>query len=377
MIRQRILLSIALGLACLVLAAGARAQSTFAVTGVGGTFPTSPSGINGVYPHANQTGTPSLPPNAFSTTVTVPSNATRITSIVVHGLRHTWSGDAHLILKDPSGVRFNVACPVNIWNSTLYGTPCDYGATAAGSDYTFVDPSVSASNFPPTDVAQCSGPGGAYHLPGTYHQYFNAGNGAWPNSGPNNCGVLNVPLQSIAIMPGTWTLECYDWYLSSENGTFTSWELRGDLASAPTNYCTAGTSGNGCIASITANHQPSVTQATTCSITVTALEGQRFCLVFYGLDNTGFAPSSWGAGSSYLCVKAPTQRTPTQLSGGTLGACDGQLLLDWNAYQGSHPLALGNPWLAGAKVYAQTWYRDPPSPKTTSLSNALEMTYQP
>jgi len=227
------------------------------------------------------------------------------------------------------------------------------------------------------DNASCNGPGGAYHLPGTYHQYFNSGNGAWPNSAPNNLGVLNVPLQSIAVMPGTWTLECYDWYLAGDSGTFTSWELQGDMVSLPLNYCTAGTSSGGCTPAIQASNQPSVAHAGPCSITVTGIEGQRFCLVFYGVDNSGFTPTSWGTSTSYLCVKAPTQRTPTQLSGGTFGACDGHLVLDWNAYQSANVLSLGNPWLAGDKVYAQLWYRDPPSPKTTSLSSALELTYQP
>jgi hypothetical protein len=274
-------------------------------------------------------------------------------------------------------VRFNVACPVNKWNSTIYGTGCDYGASVSGSDYTFVDPSVAANNFPLSDVSPCSGPGGAYHLPGTYHQYFNSGNGAWPSSAPNNCGVLNVPLQSIAIMPGTWTLECYDWYLLGDNGSFTSWELRGDLVSSPVSYCTAGTSSSGCVPSISANHQPSVSHANACTISVAALDGQRFCLVFYGVDNTGFTPPTWGTGTSYLCVKAPTQRTPNQLSGGTLNACDGTLSLDWNAYQTANPASLGNPWSVGDKVYAQAWYRDPPTPKTTGLTDALELTYQP
>jgi hypothetical protein len=70
-------------------------------------------------------------------------------------------------------------------------------------------------------------------------------------------------------------------------------------------------------------------------------------------------------------VKAPLQRTGVQNSGGTTGACDGSLSLDWNAYRASNATALGNPFSAGQSVYAQGWFRDPPSPKTTSLSDAL------
>jgi hypothetical protein len=373
-------LSKTLPLVLVVLAASNRAsaQTTFTVSGAGGAFPTSTAGVNGEYPHANQTGTPALPPNAFATTVVVPAGASRLTSVVVRGLVHGWSGDAHFILMDPTGMRFNIACPVNTWNSTLFGTSCDYGTPSAGFDYEFVDPSVAALDFPPSDVSSCNGPAGAYHVPGAYHQYFNNGNGAWPNSSPNNLGVLNTPLQSIAVTPGVWTLECYDWYLAADSGVFASWELHGDLGvGAPTVFCTAGTSTSGCVPSISGSAQPSASLASPCTLTVTNVEGQRSGLVFYGIDNAGFAALPWAPGStSFLCVKPPTQRTPAQTSGGTSGACDGQLLLDWNAFQAAFPGSLGSPWSVGDSVYAQGWYRDPAAPKTTNLSDALELTYQ-
>jgi hypothetical protein len=146
----------------------------------------------------------------------------------------------------------------------------------------------------------------------------------------------------------------------------------------PVVYCTAGTSTNGCAATISADNQPSVSQANPCNLTVSNVEGQKSGLVFYGVDNTGFVPTVWGAGgTSYLCVKAPTQRTITQSSGGTLLQCDGSLALDWNAFQSANPGSLGNPWIAGEGVYAQAWYRDPPAPKTTNLSDAVQMTYVP
>ena len=146
----------------------------------------------------------------------------------------------------------------------------------------------------------------------------------------------------------------------------------------PTPYCTAGTSSNGCVPSIGANASPSVSFAHACNIAVTSLEGQRNAIVFYGLNQTGFSPHPWSAGSnSFLCVKNPTQRTGTHGTQGTAGACNGSLLFDWNVYQSTHPSALGHPFAAGQKVYAQAWYRDPPAPKTTNLSNALELTCVP
>jgi len=149
-------------------------------------------------------------------------------------------------------------------------------------------------------------------------------------------------------------------------------------ASAPVTYCTPGTSTNGCLASIGASAQPSVTQANACTISVATVEGQKSGLIFYGIDNSGFTPTSWGVGGlSFLCVKAPAQRTTSQSSGGTVGLCDGSLTLDWDAFQLANPSALGNPWSAGADVFVQGWYRDPPAVKTTNLSDAVRLTYAP
>jgi hypothetical protein len=149
------------------------------------------------------------------------------------------------------------------------------------------------------------------------------------------------------------------------------------LSAPPTVYCTAGTSTNGCVPAISASAQPSASLATPCTISVANVEGQKQGLVFYGLDQTGFTPAQWGAGSSFLCVKSPTQRTTPGATGGTLNGCDGALSVDWNAFQLANPTALGNPFAAGAKVYAQGWYRDPPASKTTNLSDAIELTCTP
>jgi Tol biopolymer transport system component len=154
--------------------------------------------------------------------------------------------------------------------------------------------------------------------------------------------------------------------------------LRDRGAPQPMSYCTPGTTSNGCAATIAASANPSVSLANACNISVVNVEGQKLGLLFYGIDNTGFTPSPWAAGStSSLCVKPPTQRTPVQNSGGTANQCNGTLGVDWNAFQLAYPSALGNPWLAGNKAYVQAWFRDPPAPKTTNLSNALELTYQP
>lgn len=145
--------------------------------------------------------------------------------------------------------------------------------------------------------------------------------------------------------------------------------------SAPVNYCTAGTSTNNCTPSITATGSPSVAASFGYTIHVTNVEGAKLGLVFYGVN--GRAISAWGNGSSFLCVKAPTQRLPVLDSGGASGSCGGAFHVDWLAFLAANPSALGAPFGSGETVDAQCWYRDPPSPKTTNLSNALEFVTVP
>ena len=141
-------------------------------------------------------------------------------------------------------------------------------------------------------------------------------------------------------------------------------------------YCTAGTSTNGCMPAISATGQASASSGTGFTLSVANLEGQKSGLFFYGLS--GPIASPWGGGSSsFLCVEAPTQRMLTHNSGGTAGACNGALSEDWNAFIAATPTALGQPFSGGESVSAQAWYRDPPSSKTTALSNALSFSVAP
>ena len=141
-------------------------------------------------------------------------------------------------------------------------------------------------------------------------------------------------------------------------------------------YCTAGTTSSGCNASMSASGTPSVAATSGFTLNCTNVEGQKFGLIFYGINGPKASP--WAPGSSsVLCVKAPVQRTPASNSGGTPGACDGSFSLDFLAYLASHPGALGQPLAAGQCVNAQTWFRDPPAPGTTNLSNGLQFVTVP
>jgi hypothetical protein len=141
-------------------------------------------------------------------------------------------------------------------------------------------------------------------------------------------------------------------------------------------YCTPGLSSSGCLATMSATGVPSVAATSGFVLSAGNVEGQKSGLIFYSLTGPNSAP--WGQGSpSFLCVKAPTQRLSTQTTGGSAGACDGGLSIDLLGWLATHPSALGMPFSAGDMLWAQGWYRDPPSAKTTNLSNAIQVTLAP
>jgi hypothetical protein len=146
-------------------------------------------------------------------------------------------------------------------------------------------------------------------------------------------------------------------------------------SSSTTTYCTPGTTSNGCVPSIAGLGTPDIGSTSGFEITATNIEGQRAGLCFYGINGRIAGP--WFGGTSFLCVKAPTQRMTAQNSGGTAGQCNGVLAEDWLAYLASHPSALGHPFQAGQVVNAQVWFRDPQAPGTTNLSGGLEFTLAP
>jgi hypothetical protein len=93
---------------------------------------------------------------------------------------------------------------------------------------------------------------------------------------------------------------------------------------------------------------------------------------------TGAQATPWGPSSSILCVAPPRQRMAVNSpTGGTAGYCDGVVAQDWNAFIANHPNAIGQPFTAGQHVWAQAYYRDPPAPGTTNLSDALHFFLSP
>lgn len=137
------------------------------------------------------------------------------------------------------------------------------------------------------------------------------------------------------------------------------------------NYCTSGVSSQGCVANITASGAASVSAASGFTLAVQHVDGARPGLIFYGLGGRRSTPLGDGTAGFY-CVRSPVQRMGMQSSGGTDGTCDGVQQRDWLAYLNASPSALGAPFAAGVNVQAQAWRRDPASPDTIALSDALE-----
>jgi Tol biopolymer transport system component len=144
----------------------------------------------------------------------------------------------------------------------------------------------------------------------------------------------------------------------------------------PFEYCTSSTTSNGCAPTMTSSGSPSASATAGFVLTATNVDGGRAGLVFYGVGGANGQPLAGGS-TSYLCVRAPVQRTPPQTSGGSTGQCDGSLAVDWLAFLANHPTALGQPITAGLRVNAQAWFRDPLAPSGVNLSNATEFDVLP
>lgn len=140
-------------------------------------------------------------------------------------------------------------------------------------------------------------------------------------------------------------------------------------------YCTAPTTSHGCVPSIQASGTPSASAGVGFTISVQAVEGQKAGLFFFGLSGSRSTP--FGAGSSVLCVQGPLRRSPVQSSGGTGGACDGVLTLDWNQFVGGQSTPWGDPIAGGETIWIQAWFRDPLAPGGSNLSNAMWFTLCP
>ena len=96
-------------------------------------------------------------------------------------------------------------------------------------------------------------------------------------------------------------------------------------------------------------------------------------LFFYSKTGAQALPFQGG----FLCIRSPVRRTPPQGSGGNPPPddCSGSYDLDFDAWvlSGADP-ALQVP---GTPVWGQFWSRDPASPSTTGLTDAIRFSMCP
>ncbi len=191
--------------------------------------------------------------------------------------------------------------------------------------------------------------------------------------------VERVALNSPTI--GVWTVEILGTNIP-QSGQGYGLCITGDVttgsisSSNPVNYCTAGLTSSFCQATMSSTGVAHVGAPSGFVVTADFVEGAKQGILFYGVS--GRANAVWAPGSgSFLCVKTPVQRMSTSNSGGNAGQCNGALSIDWSSYVAGNPGALGNPFSAGAVINVQAWFRDPPAPGTTNLSDGLEFTVQP
>ena len=141
-----------------------------------------------------------------------------------------------------------------------------------------------------------------------------------------------------------------------------------ECASTVSVYCTAKTSSSGCTPAISSSGSPSASGASGFEVRVEQVEANRSGILFYGTSGPEAKPFQGGL----LCVQPPLQRTAVQSSGsGGSPPCQGVLTLDLNAAGVSAAIGAGN------QAWIQAWFRDPPSPSATGLSDALELAVCP
>jgi len=134
-------------------------------------------------------------------------------------------------------------------------------------------------------------------------------------------------------------------------------------------YCTSKVNSAGCTPSIGSTGIPSASAGSGFNITTINELDNRNGLYFYSKTGSNNAPFQGG----FLCALAPLIRTPVQNSGGT-APCGGMYSIDFNAYIAS---GVDPALVSGQQVWMQTWSRDPASPSTTNLSDALSFTICP
>ena len=136
-------------------------------------------------------------------------------------------------------------------------------------------------------------------------------------------------------------------------------------AGFPQTYCTAKLNSQGCAPFVAFAGIPGVSDPDPFEVGAVQVINNKNGILFYGL-----APNNLPFQGGFLCVQPPIKRTPVQSSGGNPppNDCSGTFSFNFNAQiQGGADPGL----VPGTSVYDQYWYRDPQSPSTTGLTDAV------
>jgi len=182
----------------------------------------------------------------------------------------------------------------------------------------------------------------------------------------------------ITVLEGSTVLE--NWVLN--DSTYTSGAFgfynysQGDVLyqsftqeGVPEIYCNAKTNSQGCTPMLAVNGFGSLSDTNPFDLSATMLINNQFGLLFYSLDGPAATPFQGGT----LCIEPMLRYTPVQMTGGNAGGadCSGTLDFDFNQWlQGGNDPSI----VAGTRVNAQFFYRDPMNPDGTGygLTEAVE-----
>jgi hypothetical protein len=191
------------------------------------------------------------------------------------------------------------------------------------------------------------------------------------------CEAMDADATGLTTIAGTTSSSNYPVtagaFDASTQGSSESYVSRFDTGGpTPTTYCTAKINSLGCLPAIESSGVPSASAGSGFIVRAVDVLNQKSGLLFYGLNGRSAAPFQGG----YLCVATPLRRTAIQNSGGSASGadCSGQFAFDFNSYIASN---IDPALVAIALVDAQWWSRDPQSPSTTNLTDALEFLIPP
>ena len=141
------------------------------------------------------------------------------------------------------------------------------------------------------------------------------------------------------------------------------------LQGTTSSYCVGKLNSAGCVPSIGTNGLPPSISSADFRVSCILALNQKSGLMFFGRRPLA-TPFQGGT----LCVGLPTTRTTLSNSGGSLSGSNCTGTYDF-AFDSATLAALS--LSAGDQIFCQWWMRDPASPSTTGLSNALVVTFEP